>query len=448
VLRFLEALEQLTRDEGQRLLWVLGIDMSHMGRRYGDSFSARAAEGEMAAVARRDRERIERLVQGDAEGFWTLVQEGGDPLKWCGSAPCYAFLRATGPVAGELLRYDQWNIDDDSVVSFAGMAFRRATQGAGEQRARELIAGSSLMATEVRDGLTASRPWLPPKYLYDDRGSELFEEITRLPEYYQTRTEETILEEIADEVVRDVAPHELVELGSGAGRKIRLLLEAMRRGGLLRSCALFDINELFVSQSAQRLAAAFPEAAVRGIVGDFHSDLGALGPGGGRLVIFLGGTIGNLEPGEVPPFSRSLARQLEPGDAFLVGVDLVKDEARLHAAYNDSAGVSAAFTLNVLQVLNDRLDADFDLSAFEHVATWEPEMAWIRLRVRATRRSRVCIPGANLELTYEPGDEIQTEVSCKYTRASLEDRLAGSGLRLERWFADRDELFALALLRR
>ena len=120
------------RAASARGAWVLGIDMSHMGRRYGDSFSARAAEGEMATVARRDRERIERLVQGDAEGFWTLVQEGGDPLKWCGSAPCYAFLRATGPVAGELLRYDQWNIDDDSVVSFAGMAFRRATQGAGE----------------------------------------------------------------------------------------------------------------------------------------------------------------------------------------------------------------------------------------------------------------------------------------------------------------------------
>jgi AmmeMemoRadiSam system protein B len=133
VARFLEAIEKLVREEEQRLLWVLGIDMSHMGRRYGDSLRARAAEGEMASVERRDRERIERLAQGDAEGFWALVQEGGDPLKWCGSAPCYAFLRANGPVAGELLRYDQWNIDDDSVVSFAGMAFRRAEQGAGKR---------------------------------------------------------------------------------------------------------------------------------------------------------------------------------------------------------------------------------------------------------------------------------------------------------------------------
>ena len=317
------------------------------------------------------------------------------------------------------------------------------------ERVRDPGVTTSRMAEEVRGGLRARPlPELPSKYFYDDRGSALFDEITRLPEYYQTRTEEAILETIAEEVVDLARPRELCELGSGVGRKVRLILDAMTRHGLLERCVLLDISEGFLVESALQLDADYPDLVVRGVVGDFLEDLPALGPGGGRLALFLAGTIGNLHPDRVPPFLRALARQLDPGDSFLVGLDLVKDEARLHAAYNDSAGVTAEFNRNILRVVNAHLGADFDPEAFEHVAFYDRENAWIEMRLRATRGMEVSVPGADLELDLRPGDEIRTELSCKYTRSSLEGRLAGTGLRVEGWYTDPDELFALALLRR
>jgi len=291
-------------------------------------------------------------------------------------------------------------------------------------------------------------PELPSKYFYDDRGSALFDEITRLPEYYQTRTELAILETIADAVVELAQPRELCELGSGIGRKVRLILDAMARRDLLERCVLLDISEGFLVESAETLDADYPDLAVRGIVGDFLEDLPALGAGGGRLALFLAGTMGNLHPDRVPAFLRALARQLEPGDSFLVGLDLVKDEARLHAAYNDAAGVTAEFNRNILRVVNTHLGADFDPEGFEHVAFYDPENAWIEMRLRAIRDMKVSVPGAGLRLDYRRGDEIRTELSCKYTRPSLEARLSGTGLRVEGWYTDPDELFASALLRR
>jgi L-histidine N-alpha-methyltransferase len=302
------------------------------------------------------------------------------------------------------------------------------------------------MAREVREGLARSPPELPCKYFYDERGSALFEEITRLPEYYPTRAETSILEETAAVLVDEVSPRELVELGSGAGRKIRLFLDAMRARGSLESVVLLEIAESFLQQSVDRLQEAYPEARVRGLVGDFVSDLAALGPGGQRLLLFLAGTIGNLHPDDLPRFFRSAAGILEPGDGFLVGVDLVKDPSRLHAAYNDAAGVTAEFNRNILRVLNDRLDADFDVDAFEHRAFYDAERQWIEMRLRALRPVRAHVAGASIAL--RAGEEIRTELSCKYTRSSLEARLAGSGLVLEHWVTDRDCLFASALLRR
>jgi L-histidine Nalpha-methyltransferase len=305
------------------------------------------------------------------------------------------------------------------------------------------------MAEDVRAGLLArALPSLPSKYFYDDRGSALFEEITRLPEYYQTRTEEAILERIADELVGFVRPRELVELGSGVGRKVRLLLDAMETRGLLERCQLLDISEGTLVESVESLAADYRHLEVRGVVGDFLSDLEALGPGGGRMALFLAGTLGNLHPDEVPPFLCRVARQLAAGDAFLVGLDLVKDEARLNAAYNDAAGVTAEFNRNILRAVNDGLGADFDPMGFEHVAFYDPEHAWIEMRLRARRSMRVRVPLAGLELSYRPGDEIRTEISCKYTRESFSARLPGTGLRLERWYTDPEGLFASALLRR
>jgi L-histidine N-alpha-methyltransferase len=306
------------------------------------------------------------------------------------------------------------------------------------------------MAAEVRAGLL-QRPLrcLPSKYFYDDRGSALFEQITELPEYYQTRTEEAILERVAGGVVEAARPVELCELGSGVGRKVRLLLHAGRSLGTLKRCVLLDINATVVAESARSLEGDYPGLCVRGLVGDFQHDLPALGPGGGRLALLLAGTIGNLHPErELPGFLHAVARQLAPGDTFLVGLDLVKDRKRLEAAYNDAAGVTAEFNRNILRVVNAGLDADFDPDAYEHVAFYDREHAWIEMRLRARSDQRVHVPDAELDLTLRRGEEIRTELSCKYTRRSFEARLARTGLRLESFMRDDESLFALALLRR
>jgi L-histidine N-alpha-methyltransferase len=315
------------------------------------------------------------------------------------------------------------------------------------ERARPRGDEGARMAAEVREGL-ARRPLpsLPCKYFYDDVGSDLFEQITRLPEYYQTRTEERLLERIADEVIARAAPVELMELGSGTGRKIRLLLDAMARRDGPRRLTLLDISEHVLEDSARRLAAAYPGLSVRGVVGDFQEDLREIGPAEGRMAVFFAGTIGNLYPEDVPGFLRDAAGTLAPGGRFLVGLDLVKDPARLHAAYNDAAGVTARFNRNILAVMNRRLGADFDPSAFEHVAFYDRERAWIEMRLRATRPVRVRVPAADVVLDLPRGGEIRTEVSCKYTRASFAALLAGTGLAVDRWYEDPDRLFALALL--
>jgi L-histidine N-alpha-methyltransferase len=315
-------------------------------------------------------------------------------------------------------------------------------------KTRGEVESIALMAEEVRAGLGSVFPSLPSKYFYDDRGSLLFEEITKLPEYYQTRTEESILEGVAGEVVDRVAPRELVELGSGVGRKIRLLLDAMDRRNFLERCVLFDINERVLTESVKGLAADYPRLEARGVVGDFQRDLAAIGRGTARLMVFLAGTIGNLEPDEVPGFLAAAASCLSAGDGFLVGVDLVKDERTLWAAYNDSAGVTAAFNLNILRVINERLGANFDPTAFEHVAFYDQARSWIEMRLRARRPCRVSIPRPRFERTFEAGEEIRTEISCKYTEATFGAKLVGTGLVLDRFFTDPGRLFALALLRR
>ena len=224
-----------------------------------------------------------------------------------------------------------------------------------------------------------------------------------------------------------------------------MLLDAMA-GGRLERCVLFDINERDLEQSVRALGRDYPQAHVRGVVGDFTRGFEGIGSGDGRIVAFFGGTIGNLHPRDVPPFLGRVAGLLEPGDAFLLGVDLVKDKRELEAAYNDAAGVTALFNRNILQVMNDRLGADFDPEAFDHVAFYDEANAWIEMRLRARRPQRVRIPGAGLNLRLPAGTEIRTEISCKYSRASLETRLPGTGLRLEGWHTDEANRFGLALL--
>lgn len=304
------------------------------------------------------------------------------------------------------------------------------------------------MAADVRSALLERPlPRIPCKYFYDEEGSRLFDAITRLPEYYLTRVEDRILAAVVPSLIANLKPREVLELGSGTGTKIRRFLDSMLRAGLLERCVLLDISAPTLEASALALTAAYPGLAVTGWVGDFTRDLALAPKGQARLGLFLGSTVGNLRPQELEAFLRDLRATLHPGEAFLVGFDLVKDPATLHAAYNDAAGVTAQFNLNVLRVLNARLGADFDPGSYEHVAFYDAQNAWIEMRLRSLRRQRVAIPGADLVLELEAGAEVQTEISCKYTRPAVTQRLEGTGLLLERWLTDAEGAFALALLR-
>ena len=313
-------------------------------------------------------------------------------------------------------------------------------------RGRYCASDPKMERAEVRRNLLRGLPRIDSKYFYDDAGSHLFEEITCLPEYYQTRTEEALLAEIADEVIRSTGARELVELGSGAGRKIRLLLYAMRRHERLDRCVLLDINETFLRTSAEELATHYPDIEVCGVVGNFLRDLGSVGAGDNSLFIFLAGTIGNLYPHQLATFLGNVRAVLGPSDAFLVGLDLVKNATRLEAAYNDSAGVTAEFNLNALRVLNRRFDTAFEIDAFEHVAFYQPAQEWIEMRLRAVRPTSASLGGGR-EIRFETGDEIRTEISRKFTRQSFVDALEGTGLELGAWFTDSESLFASALVR-
>ncbi|MBJ7599798.1 MAG: L-histidine N(alpha)-methyltransferase [Candidatus Nephthysia bennettiae] len=302
------------------------------------------------------------------------------------------------------------------------------------------------LVRDVRLGLTTRPRSLPPRWFYDDRGSDLFEAITELPEYYQTRTEAAILRRIAPEVLALVRPDTLVELGAGAAVKTQALIEAGVRDGL--SCFLpFDISEPTLQQTARRLAGDYPSLRVYAMVGEFKRHLQSVPRYGRQLVVFLGGTIGNFDELERKEFLDRVGGLLQPGDAFLLGIDLVKDEADLVAAYDDAQGVTAEFNLNVLRVVNRELDADFDLEAFEHVAVFNRSRERIEMYLRSRRPQRVRIPGARLEVDFEQGEMLMTEISQKFTRASVERSLGASGLSLGEWYTDPDERFALCLCR-
>ena len=301
-----------------------------------------------------------------------------------------------------------------------------------------------LMA-ELRRGLGSTPKEISPRWFYDERGSLLFEEITRLPEYYPTRREREILTRRADEVARLSQAEVLVELGSGSSEKTRLLLEALRRQGTLRSYVPFDLSEPMLRVSAPAIAREFPGLSVHAVVGDFERHLRGVPRTGRRMVAFLGGTIGNLPPEPRARFLADLARGLAPGETFLLGTDLVKQPERLHAAYNDSAGVTAEFNLNVLNALNRELHADFDPAAFRHRAWFDPVNAWIEMLLVSARAQRVRVPGLGLVVSFEEGEALRTELSCKFRREQVEGELAAAGLSLLEWWTDDGGDFALSL---
>jgi len=303
-----------------------------------------------------------------------------------------------------------------------------------------------IMAEEVRGGLTAKQKRLPSKYFYDARGSELFEQITELPEYYQTRTELQILQSIAAGLVGELDSEELVELGSGSATKTRVLLDAMQAHGTLRSYVPFDVSAEMLRESAARLLDDYPALAVHGVVGDFQRHLGSVPrPEGNRLAIFLGSTIGNLEAEERRAFLTDVRGLLGEAGRFLLGVDLVKEKAVLEAAYDDSAGVTAEFNRNILRVVNAGLDADFVPDAYRHVAFYSEEKARIEMHLAPESTQHVRVRKLDLEIEVQPDETIWTEISCKFTDSSASAMLHEAGLKLDAWYTDDQERFALAL---
>ncbi|GAA3761163.1 L-histidine N(alpha)-methyltransferase [Plantactinospora mayteni] len=299
------------------------------------------------------------------------------------------------------------------------------------------------LRADVRNGLTATPRWLPPKWFYDARGSELFEEITRLPEYYPTRAERAVLVARAGEIARLTDAKTLIELGSGSSEKTRLLLDALTARGSLGTFVPLDVSVSALEQSTAEIAAAYPGLRVRGIVGDFTRHLDRLPTGGRRLVAFLGGTIGNLLPAERAVFLAALRSALERGDWLLLGTDLVKDPGVLVPAYDDAAGVTAEFNRNVLRVLNRELGADFEVDAFDHVALWDPDERWIEMRLRARRPMRVRV--LDLDLAFAEGEELRTEISAKFRPEDVDAELAAAGFTGQARWTDDDGLFAVTL---
>jgi len=298
---------------------------------------------------------------------------------------------------------------------------------------------------DVLEGLTSSPKELPPKWFYDTRGSELFDEITRLPEYYPTRCERSILEARAGEIGRLTGADTLVELGSGTSEKTHLLLDALAGAGRLRRIVAFDVSEPTLRAAAATLAAEYPEAAVTAVVGDFEHHLHTIPAGGRRLIAFLGGTIGNLAPKQRALFLAEVAALMVPGDALLLGTDLVKDVSRLEAAYDDDAGVTAEFNRNVLRVVNRELRADFDPDRFSHEARFDPDEEWIEMWLRSTVAQQVTVADLGLTAGFDAGEAMRTEISAKFRREGVEAELGDADLAMTQWWTDAGGDFALSL---
>ena len=303
---------------------------------------------------------------------------------------------------------------------------------------------AAALEADVRAGLTATPKSLPPVWFYDERGSQLFDEITRLPEYYLTRAEHTILSAHASEIAARCQADRLVELGSGTSEKTRILLDAMQHVGLLQGFVPFDVSEEILREAAADIATHY-QVEVHAVVGDFHRHLRDIPDDGRRLVAFLGSTIGNLTPAKRKRFFDDLASTMTSDEWLLIGTDLVKDRARLLAAYDDSQGVTAEFNRNVLAVLNRELDGNFDPAAFDHVAVWNEGERWIEMRLRARAPQQVSLRALDLEVSFAAGEDLLTEISAKFTPQQVRDELAASGFVAEESWTDPDGDFLLTL---
>jgi L-histidine Nalpha-methyltransferase len=296
---------------------------------------------------------------------------------------------------------------------------------------------SEHLAAETRAGLGDDPPWIPPVWFYDETGSRLFDEITRLDEYYPTEAERRVLGAHADDIAAITGATTLIELGSGTSDKTMLLIDALHRAGTLRRLVPFDVSEEVLVRSSQQLAARLPEVEVHAVVGDFHRHLGELPDGDTRLLAFLGSTIGNLDPDQRAGFLAEARAALDETDWFLLGTDLVKDAARLVAAYDDAAGVTARFNRNALTVLNRELGADFDPDAFDHRARWDAAATRIEMHLVARTDQHVCVAGLDgLEVTIPAGHHLRTEISTKFTPTGVAAELAAAGFAVAHSWSD------------
>jgi L-histidine Nalpha-methyltransferase len=303
---------------------------------------------------------------------------------------------------------------------------------------------SALTEATLR-GLQAEPKQLPTVWLYDERGSRLYEEITRLPGYYLPGREAEVLRERGGEIARRTQARTLVELGAGTANNVRLLLDSLDR--TLDRFVPLDVSAEALRASAETIAAAYPGVSVEAILGDFERDLDQLPAPGRRLIAFLGSTLGNLYPERRGRLLSSLATVLAPDDALLLGLDLVKDSARLEAAYNDTGGVTEAFVRNALTVVDRELDATFDQQRFVYAARWDPQREWMDIGFRAREAHAVSVRALGLDVAFEESEPLRVEVSSKFRRERFELDARAAGLRVESWWTDAAGDFAVALLR-
>lgn len=303
----------------------------------------------------------------------------------------------------------------------------------------------SRLEHDVRAGFAATPVSIPPKWFYDERGSELFDQITRLSEYYPTEAERQALGAAALEIVELSAADSIVELGSGSSDKTTTILDAFAATGQLARYLPFDVSESAIRTAAVGLQDRYPELTIAATVGDFDQHLAQLPRGGRRLVLFLGGTLGNYSPDRRHTLLSDIRNSLNPGDHILLGTDLVKDVGRLVAAYDDSAGVTAEFNRNVLYVLNRQMGADFDPSAFDHVARWNPEQEWIEMWLRSSVDQTVTIWDLSLRHRFHAGASILTEISAKFRPEGIRRELVHAGFGPIRSWTDDNGDYAITL---
>jgi L-histidine Nalpha-methyltransferase len=301
------------------------------------------------------------------------------------------------------------------------------------------------MRADALRGLQGREKSIPPVWFYDERGSRLFEEITQLPEYYPTRAERALLEAHAPAIAGLSKADTLVELGAGACDKTRVLLGALQDTGLLERYVPFDVSDDFLRDAATALAEEYGAVDIHLVIGDFHHHLAEIPRDGRRIVAFLGGTIGNLDPAQRARFLFDLNCTMSSDDSLLLGTDLVKDRTKLVAAYDDDAGVTADFNRNVLHVLNDQLGGDFDPDLFRHVALWNEDEQWVEMRLRATEATEVSLTGAGITVCFDEGEDLLTEISAKFTPQGVERELSDAGFVVEEMWGADDGEFLLSL---